>query len=243
MKIRVIDLETTGMRGPKGSADAEICEIGFTDVTLDGKISKPFSYLINPGTPIPPEARAIHHISSEMVAGMPSPSEARRMLLEGMNEGDAFAAHNMGFEKEFFDGGGFPWICTMNCSKHLFPEYPAYGNQVLRYFLSLDNQFMWPQLAMPPHRAGPDCYVTAHILRELLRHAALLELVELSTQPVLQKTVRFGQHYGRPWSEMDGGYLQWILGKDFDEEVKATARYWLDQQNRYLKDDPFRQLR
>ena len=46
----------------------------------------------------------------------------------------------------------------------VWPEAPRHSNQVLRYWrgMRLDHA-----RAMPPHRAGPDAWVTAHILADL----------------------------------------------------------------------------
>ena len=68
MKIRVIDLETTGFEPPEHAP----CEIGYVDIESSGtdlagepygwEIGAVHSWLCHPGRPIPPEASAIHHI-------------------------------------------------------------------------------------------------------------------------------------------------------------------------------------
>lgn len=229
MKVRVIDFETAGTdRDLAQGKRAAICEIGYTDLIDGEKIVEPVWHLVDPGMPIPPTSQAIHHLSDADVAGAMDPGKALLNLMEGMEPGDIFAAHQKSFEQTFFTGGSYPWICTLICSKHLYPDLEGHSNQALRYALDLDQEFEWPELAMPPHRAGPDSYITAHILRRLLAQKTPAELVELTTLPVLQKYVGFGtKHRGQPWSEMDEGFLQWVLDKDFDEETKNTARHHL----------------
>jgi exodeoxyribonuclease X len=233
MKIRVLDFETTGMPEERARGKIiDLCEIGWTDLFDDGSVDGPHSRLTDPGIPIPPEARAIHHISDQMVAGAILSAAAGDVLLDRMEPGDIFCAHNAAFERAFFGGGVFPWICTMVCAKHLWEDAPSFSNQALRYWLSIDDE-MDADLAMPPHRAGPDTYVTAHILRRMTLMKHPTSLIELTNTPVLLKNVPFGKYEGSPWAQMDRGYLEWCLDphRDFKPEVLHTARFWLDRLN------------
>lgn len=224
-KIRVIDFETTGM--PDDAVRA-ICEVGFTDLTADWGMSETTAFLVNPGHPIPPQTRAVHHISDADVADAVSPDVGLRTLMEGMEGNDVFAAHNCKFEQAFFGGGGRRWICTMQAAKHLFPDAPSFSNQVLRYWLGLDEQMEDVARAMPPHRAGPDTYVTALILSRLLALANVDELVRLTTAPVLLRDVTFGKHKGQKWAELPWDYLSWVANKsDLGADEKHTARHHL----------------
>lgn len=239
MKIRVVDFETTGT--PEDAVKA-ICEVGYTDFypagdrepsmfdPQNGELSDTVSFLVNPVHPIPAVTRAIHHISDEDVAEAMSPVEALKLLMQDMQPGDMFAAHNAEFEQSFFSGGNHPWICTFKCAQHLFPEAPKHANQVLRYWLNVDEQpgFVTSK-AMPPHRAGPDTYVTAYLLKELLKKASPEELVRLTTAPVLLQTITFGKHRGSKWKDLPFGYLDWIVNmSDLGEDEKHTARHYLD---------------
>lgn len=234
MKVRVIDFETTDQAEEKKKGKpVGIVEIGWTDVEDNGPISRPQSHLVNPGIAIAVQARAVHHISDEMVVGAISPTEAFRLLMDGMEPGDMFAAHHAEFERTFFGGGNHAWICSMKAAKHLWEDAPSFSNQALRYHLDIDAEFQWPDLAMPPHRAGPDSYVTAHILAHLMRAQHPTRLVELTNTPVLQRKVMFGEkHRGQLWADMDRGFLEWVLDKDFDAETKHTARHWLNKLSR-----------
>lgn len=207
MKIRVVDFETTGLPDDQVKG---ICEVGWTD------------------HPIPPQTRAIHHISDADVAGAVTPDVACAHLMKGMELGDAFAAHNAQFEQAFFGGSGLPWICTMKCGKHLFPEAPGHSNQVLRYWLNVDGDGMDPEAAMPPHRAGPDTIVTAYILRRMILGKGVPELIRLTTAPVVLNTVLFGKHRGMKWADLPSDYLNWIAMKsDLGADEKHTARHYL----------------
>lgn len=234
MRLRVIDFETTGTDKDRASGkDVRVCEIGYTDV--DGAtmvVAHPVSAIVNCGIPMPPEARAIHHLCDEDISGGISPDMARAMLMEGMEPGDIFVAHRAAFERAFFPGDAFPWICTLQCAKHLWDHAAGFSNQALRYWLGIDAEFAWPEQAMPPHRAGPDSYVTAHILVKLMADKHPSSLIQLTSTPVLLKAVPFGKYEGRPWSEMDRGYLEWILDPartNVEPDAIFTARYHLNQ--------------
>ena len=49
-----------------------------------------------------------------------------------------------------------------------------HSNQVLRYWLGLRLD---ADLAMPPHRAGPDAYVTAHLLLRMMALASVEQMI------------------------------------------------------------------
>lgn len=229
MKFRVIDLETTDKAEAKERGErVGVVEIGYTDVTDQLEIGETFAAFVNPGFPIPPQGRAIHHISDADVAGGMNYMQACQRLMAGMEPGDMFVAHNAPFEQTFFGGGGFPWICTYRCAQHIWDDAPSHSNQVLRYWLGIDEEIAEPERAMPPHRAGPDTYVTAYLLTRLLVERSPAELVQLTKTPPLLKTLTFTKdHKGKLYSELDEGLLQWILDKDFGPEVHHTARHWL----------------
>ncbi|MDQ0422370.1 exodeoxyribonuclease X [Peteryoungia aggregata LMG 23059] len=229
MKLRVIDLETTDRVEAKESGErVGVVEYGYTDVTDQLVIGDTHAAFVNPGFPIPPQGRAVHHISDADVATGVNYMQACQALMKGMETGDVFVAHNAPFEQAFFGGGNFPWICTMRCAQHVFPDAPAYGNQFLRYWLGVDEEIAEPHRAMPPHRAGPDTYVTSYILTRLLLERSPQDLIALTKEMPLLKTLTFTkEHKGKLYSDLDEGLLEWILGKDFAPEVHHTCRYWL----------------
>lgn len=230
LRIRVLDIETTGLDPAKDA----ICEIGWADVAqsepgtpweVDGRW---WSKLLDPARPIPPEVSAIHHIIDEDVAGGPSYDE---VLDEVFPPGlTAVAAHQAKFERGFIsdkDTGGLPWLCTYRCALRLWKDAPSHSNQALRYWRKPEG--LDRNLALVAHRAGPDAYVTAHHLRDMLNGGALLEhLIKRSSQPALLVNCHIGKFSGKKWSEVDVGFLRWMLDKDFGEDEMFTARHWID---------------
>jgi len=222
--IRVVDLETTGNAPPAHA----VCEVGWQDVVLgdNGRWElqgEGGHLLVNPGRPIPPITQAVHHITDEDVADAPWWHDVARRVLDPYPKRLALAAHRADFEQRYCTPsftGGADWICTWKCALRLWPDSPAFSNQVLRYWrkpAGLDRE-----RGLPVHRAFPDAYVTAHHLRDQLNEASLAQLIEWSRLPGLLPRVRYGPDRGKEWREIDDDSLAGFLA-DRDEDVRYTA--------------------
>lgn len=225
--IRVIDFETTGTQD---DPDAEVIEYGAYDLVPAGgslwDLQRPVASLIKPSKPIPPAARAVHHISDADVENAPELHEVIDDLIGGA---EIYAAHNAEFEKFFLSDSGLKWICTYKCSLVVWPDAPGHSNQCLRYWLGVDHDDGFEVAkSMPPHRALPDAYVTAFILKRLLLEKSVDQLLAISRYPALIRVMRFGKHKGTKFEDAPRSYLEWIAEKsDMDQNTKFTARYWL----------------
>lgn len=234
MLIRTVDLETTGLEPTD-----KVVEIGAADLNTDlaDEIIFAGETFINPGIPIPPLLSAIHHIIDGDVAdALPWPNGAAG-IFAGWGTGeaaDAYAAHNAKFERQWITDdltGGKPWICTYRCALRVWPELPGHSNQQLRYLLNPEG--LDRDLARDTHRSFPDAYVTAFILRELLKHATVVQLIAWSGEPALLPRVQFGKHRGEKWETVPADYLQWILRQaDMGEDLHHTARHHLELRKR-----------
>jgi exodeoxyribonuclease X len=79
--------------------------------------------------------------------------------------------------------------------------------------------------AMPPHRAGPDAWVTAHILADLAQFASFEQMIIWTKEPKLLPTMTFGKHRGAGWDLIPIDYLQWLNRQaDMDADVLWNAR-------------------
>ena len=230
-RLRVIDYETTGVPEDAG---AEVIELAYVDVDPDAlAVTGKWQSFAKPVGPIPPQVKAVHHILEEDVAGAPAIRELWPLLFQGCGPHDILVAHNASFEQHFHKGDGRAWIDTYKCALVVWPDAPAHSNQVLRYWLNLDHHKEFDRVAaMPPHRALPDAYVTAHILLQLLHEITIDEMLRISAEPALLRRIAFGKHKGMLFSEAPVDYLRWIVDKaEFDADVTATARYWVDRGN------------
>ncbi len=205
--IRVIDFETTGTDPAEG---AQVCEVGTCDLHLEQRlIERPAGYLCKVDA-MPPEVRAVHHISLAECQGW-NPFEAGQMFARS-NKADAIAAHNAEFETKFF-ASPVPVICTYKAALRVWPDAPSHSNGALRYWLE-DAGKIKPDhaLTQPAHRAGPDAYTTAHILMALFDAGATgREMIAWTKEPRLLPTCPIGKFRGQPWSEVEAGFLGWML--------------------------------
>lgn len=227
--IRVVDFETTGTEPP-----AEVVEVGYCDLTHQGdgfwSVGEPQSRLCRVAA-IPPETRAVHHISLAEAAGC-EPFDAIRFV-EDSDHCAALAAHNMEFENQWLKVDGvMPLICTYKAALRVWPDAPAHNNGTLRYWLQ-DQGFMEGMVhesCMPPHRAGPDAYVTAWILRALLSRCTGKEMVAWTREPKLLPTCPIGKERGKKWADVDGGFLNWMVGNaTMEADLKWNAQRELDR--------------
>lgn len=204
--VRVIDFETTGSEPP-----AEVCEVGICDLSVEDRwISDPVSWLCGVDA-MPPEVRAVHHITLAECAGLPKFDQAS-LVSDGIT---VFAAHNAEFETKFFTPA-LPMICTYKAALRVWPDAPTHSNGGLRYWLE-DQRLIAPYHpnTQPAHRAGPDAYTTAHILAALLNAGATgREMVAWTTEPRLLPTCPIGKFRGKPWAEVEAGFLGWMLRQE-----------------------------
>jgi exodeoxyribonuclease X len=220
--FRIMDVETTGL----DPVTDRIVEIGYCNLK-DGVVGESRGTLVDPGRPIPPEASAIHHITDADVEGY---KKLEDITPFAPAQGLVYAAHNAAFDRKFLTpevAGDRPWICTYRCALRLWPDAPAHNNQTLRYWLKPEG--LVKEFAEPSHRAAPDAYVTAHLLREMLKLASVDRLIGWSDEPALLITCHLKMHKGKKWADVPSDYLQWVLRQDMSEDVLFTARYWLEQ--------------
>lgn len=224
MLIRVVDFETTGLDPERDG----ICEVGWTDVHNEG-VQHTSSFLCDPGCVISTEAMSVHHIRNEEVAGLPP---AQYNLAHMDQEVDAFCAHNAEFEQGFWPGRPkeVPWICTYKVALRTHPESLRHTNQYLRYDLGLATD---PVRASPAHRAGPDTYVTALLLLELMKYASLEDMIKWSGGVALLPRIPFGKYKNRGWGDVPADYLKWVaISSDMPHTIKVNAKYELSKRDK-----------
>jgi len=227
--IRVIDLETNGME----ASDA-VLEAGWCDLIPEGDawlIDEPGGRLFGLDGPLKPDARAVHHITPEEIAGR-APFSAQALANEA-TAADAIilSAHAWHFEGQWLTPevlGQLRPLCTWKAALRVWPDAPSHSNGALRYWLE-DQGLITPahHLTMPPHRATPDAYVTAHLLQALLAHQTARQMVAWTKEPALYPRCPIGEKQGfkgKPWSEVDGGFLYWITQQaGMEPDIKWCA--------------------
>jgi len=238
--IRVVDIETTGHEPPPNGT-AEVIELGWQDVVLTGPPAPAHaaicddtgSLLYGSEHPCPPEVRAVHHIDPDEYFGLEVFDQRVWSEAHSQVDIDILAAHNAAFEQSFLDPEGqHRWICTLKCARRAWPDAPGHSNQVLRYWLDGGrvNAGIDPERAHPPHRAGPDAYVTAWILARLLLDHSIDQLLQWSSEPLTFRRFGFGKHKGQDIQSVPHDYLDWIVFKsDMDHDTKWTCRQEMER--------------
>lgn len=221
--IRVIDFETNGIEPP-----ASVIEVGLSDLHLEQRTVAPSTQWFCGADEISPETRAVHHILLHEIEGR-EPFDAGYVMRQAeLQDISAFAAHNCEFEMKWLEGHlKVPMICTYKAALRAWPDAPSHSNGTLRYWLE-DQGKIAPNHAMtqPAHRAGPDAYVTAHILLALFDTGATgKEMVAWTKEPRLLPKCPLGKFRGLPWSEVEAGFLGWMLRQPtMEEDLKWNAR-------------------
>ncbi len=234
-KLLFLDTETTG-----NEKKDYLCQIAYS---IDG--SRKMA-LFKPPTQIPPGASAVHHITNKMVADKPAfqfsfeYDELKKLLHD---EEVILVAHNALFDIGMLEKEGLKvprFICTLRIARHLDPDekIESYRLQFLRYLLEID-------IEAAAHDALGDVLVLEKLFERLLKkmsehtnkntELAVLEMMDISSRPVLIKTFKFGKHSGKKVEDVakiDRGYLEWFLAQklekeDDDEDWIYTLKYYL----------------
>ena len=227
MTLRCIDIETTGI---EPSRDA-IVEIASVDLQRDASITNFQETSVRPSIPVPAAASAVHHLIDADLAHAPH----LEAVIYRFKRADAYVAHNCFLERSFIGPlvGDTIRVCTYKCALRVWPDLAAHGNQALRYHFGHINPLGVDRARLVPHRALSDAIVTAAIFFELIKHASWPELVRWSMEPALLTYLRFGMHRGERFDAAPGDYLLWLAegAHDLSEDVRFSARYWLDRRN------------
>lgn len=242
--LRVIDFETSDLPEKSGV----VIEAAYTDIILhrDGMIELifPVSRLYSPpiGTVIDPAARAAHHLTDAELLGKPyfSQTHVQDLLRWRDADGDVYivdylVAHNAEFEREML--GSYigtspielpPFICTMKCARRIWPNAEQFGLQYLYYYTDPERGKQVDPQTRPMHRAGPDTYVTSQLLVSMLKTHQLdpYELAAFTKAPTYYHLCPIGKYKGKPWYEVDIGFLNWMCYKaqDMEPDMKAAAK-------------------
>ena len=231
MKLFVIDTETSDLEPSRG---ASILELAWMEISFD-QIWEPSnwssSYIQYTG-PINPHALAAHHIRADKLTeerGAVRRDQAVSWLAKHLEKDSILVAHNIDFDAKFLPELKHPWICTFRSAKHIWPEAPGYGNQVLRYWLNLEPASEAVLRIAPivahqyPHQALYDVATTTGILLKMLEKYTVEQLLKLTAKPLQLQKIGFGKHKGTNFNQIPRDYLLWLRQQgDLDNDLKHT---------------------
>lgn len=191
-----------------------------------------YGALVKPPIAIPPETSAVHHIIDEDVAECSTWAYEGACLRELFvkHPGSIAIAHNANYERTVLASLNLPceWICTYKAALRVWPDAPSHSNEGLRYWLKLGGG---RKAYNRPHSALHDAIVTSELFNALLLAGTSLEdMIAWANEPALLPRCPLGDWRGKPWAEVDDGFLHWILRKIFDrDDVRFCAQRELDR--------------
>jgi DNA polymerase III subunit epsilon len=215
------DTETTGVRNEKD----RIIELA----AFDPVENRTFCRFINPGSPIPPEATAIHHITDEMVANAPSFKEIGEEFVAFCPPETVLIAHNNdAFDKLFleqeFKRAGVPlpsyrFLDTLKWSRKYRNDLPRHTLQSLREVYGFPSN--------QAHRALDDVIVLHQVFSAMIDDLPIEKVLELLSRPQILSRMPFGKHQGKMLAEVPKDYVGWLAAsgafdKTENQELKEN---------------------
>lgn len=220
------DTETTGVRAEKD----RIIEIAAYDPERD----RNFEMLVNPGSPIPKEATAIHGITDQMVENAPSFSVAGEAFIEFCASDCVLIAHNNdAFDKHFLFHEGrrhalcwpdWPMVDSLKWARKYRPDLPRHSLQFLRQIYGIPEN--------NAHRALDDVIVLHQIFSIMIDDLPLETVISLlhENSEVLPDVMPFGKHQGKPLNKVPPDYFSWLKAQGaFDKPENAGLKSALEK--------------
>ena len=234
----LFDTETTG-----ASTEDRVIQFGAIILNQKNEIEI-FDELCFSEIPIKLEAMEVHNITPDLLENKPKFIDTNfyKRLNELNNCENFLIAHNLPFDlgmlqKEGFKNN-FTLIDTLRCARHLLVNSPYHRLQYLRYSLELYKGELEEankhNITIKAHDAIGDVLVMKLLLSKLVALAKeqfpqnnpMQVLAQLTKQPVLVKTFKFGKYKGRSIEEVcdeDIGYINWFMDNmELDEDMKYT---------------------
>ena len=200
--IVVIDFETTGLE----PAQDRVIEIGIA-CFAGGELTQLKNWLVNPGIPVPEQARAIHNIGDDELRGAPSIEQVLPELC-ALCDGHLPVAYHALFDRAFLraeiarvkfmsdlDPPAFEaealWVDPLVWVRELHKEERGHrlGEVCARLGIALDNA----------HRAASDAEAAGRVLIALAPRlpATYGELIRLQTQYAARQDIDAAMNYRR----------------------------------------------
>jgi len=220
-KFVCIDCETTGLDVQEDRV-IEVAAICFDFQGIDARSES----LIDPQRPIPEASIAIHHITPDMVAGKPTIDTVLPEILELVSD-HIIIGHGVKFDIELLALAAerYNIPCRIRENKFLDTLRMArlYGQSPVNSLEYLRKHFNIPLEGA--HRAMSDVIVNREVFKHLARRFKTTQaLFEALSKPILMQSIPLGKYKGRAFKDIPLQYLQWIVNKDFDQDLLHSVR-------------------
>lgn len=215
----VADVETTGL----DPTIDKIVEVGWYEVDSDlGFVpGTEFSTLVNPNMHVSCGAAGVNGCRDSVIASENPPTIDEVEFPRGPV---ILVCHNIKFDYQFLKDhlDIVDTLCTLVLARRLIPGSDNYKLSTLSCHLDLPMQLS--------HRTKGDVLDCANLLIRMCEELdiTLDEMLAYSKEEIILTYCRVGAKWnGHLWSEVDKGYLNWILRNDFDADSIRAAKYWL----------------
>lgn len=236
-KVIILDCETTGLADTDHVID--ICiRVGLED---DAKVEL---WRVKPPIVIGEEVIKIHGITNEMVADCPGFGEVADDIAKLIEDADVLVGYNPDYDKSFLKrefaaaGREVKWPKVTICPRRL---WDLYIKPPKRSLVNAFKEFVDPAGYDGAHGAIADVNATVRVLEAQREKFDLRGKKWSELDPDQDKQVgpsnhftwkdshkdriliSFGKHTGKEVSELDNGYLHYLIEKNFPYHVKAIC--------------------
>jgi DNA polymerase III subunit epsilon len=249
-RILVLDVETTG----KEKATDQIIELCLRFGL--GSDAEARTWRIRPEVPIHPEAQAVHGITMEALANQPLFAAVVNDFLPLIAAADMIVGYNVAFDLDMIQAELAraeipPLVLT---GKQVVDVLRLWHHVEPRTLVAAYQKFCGEVLA-DAHQAQVDVAATARVLSSMLSAFGMSEKPwgEIATisdpfanrsawigpSPHIQWDASgavvfgFGKYKGQQVGHADGGFLRWVLAKDFPPHVKKICRVSLERRRKF----------
>jgi DNA polymerase-3 subunit epsilon len=248
--IVVLDVETTGKERTTDQI-IEIClRFGL------GPEAETRTWRIRPEVPIHPEALAVHGITMEALADCPLFTVAATEFLPMIMEAELIVGYNVAFDLDMLQAelarAGIPPLSF--AGKQIIDVLRLWHYAEPRTLVAAHAKFCGEAL-VDAHQAAADVAATARVLASMLvafgfADKSWSEIAQIS-DPFSKRATwlgpsshiqwdasgavvfGFGKHKGQQVALADGGFLRWVLAKDFPPHVQKICRIALERRGKF----------
>lgn len=216
-----IDCETTGLDAQEDRI-IEVAVMCFDFETTYAEIES----LINPECVIPETSIAIHHITPDMVENKPKIEEVLHEILKLIGD-HIIIGHGVQFDIDILataaERHSIPCKIRNNRFLDTLRMARLYGQCPVNSLEYLRKHFNIP--VEGAHRAMSDVIVNKEVFKHLAKRFKTTEMLfEALSRPILMEAMPLGKHKGRAFRDIPLQYLQWIVNKDFDQDLIHSVR-------------------
>lgn len=223
------DLETTNA----DITSARIVQLGAVMQKQHEPVQLLADCLLNPGTPIHPDASKVHGVTDEMIKDEQPDHVVAGEFIDALEEMVSkgpviLATHNgMQFDRPVLERITkrkltMPMIDTLVISRRLFPTFPEHRLTTLTKLLGLGD-------GEEAHEAIADVGMVCALVEEFSKRTGKnwVELAEWCETPFVMSFCYFGKHKGKHWADVPRGYVEFITREfgDPSHDMRATIEF------------------